>query len=253
MHQNLPKTSLGKLYGVGVGPGDPELITVKGINRIKQASVIAYPKGLHGKPGIAEQIADQWIAPHQKRLALSFPYVHDPDVLSQAWTDAAKSVWHSLSQGDDVVFLCEGDISFYSTFSHLADTLQQRDPRVSVEAIPGVCSPMAAAAALGKPLTTQGQRLVVLPALYHVSDLETALDTAEVVVLMKLKSVYEQVWAILQRRQVLHQSYVVEWATWPQQRVYNDLGDRPSLDLSYFSVLVIQQGTLMPSSVTRIN
>lgn len=234
---------IGTLYGVGVGPGDPELITVKGINLIKQASIIAFPAGINGKSGIAEQIAAQWCVPHQHRLSLSFPYVQDSEVLTTAWQEAAITVWQHLSQGDDVVFLCEGDISFYSTFSHLADALHQQYPDVSIEMVPGVCSPMAAAAALKRPLTEQAQRLVVLPALYTVSELETALDMAETVVLMKLKSVYEQVWPILQRRHLLNQSYVVEWATWPQQCIYDDLGDRPSLDLSYFSVLVIHQGT----------
>lgn len=241
MQEYLSNKPLGTLYGVGVGPGDPELITLKGINRIKQAAAIAFPQGLHGKPGIAEQIAAQWLTPQQTRLPLSFPYVQEPDILTQAWEEAAEAIWQPLSLGQDVVFLCEGDISFYSTFSHLAATLQQLHPQVSIEAIPGVCSPMAAAAVVGHPLTIQGQRLAILPALYRVSDLETALDTAEVVVLMKVKSVYQPVWDILHRRQLLSQSYVVEWATWPQQRVFKDLGDRPSLDLSYFSTLVIQQ------------
>lgn len=246
-HPSTPP--VGTLYGVGVGPGDPELITLKGLNRIKQAAVVAFPKGLQGKPGIAEQIAAQWLTPQQTRLALFFPYVQEPDVLAQAWNVAAQDIWLPLSHGQDVVFLCEGDISFYSTFSHLAETLKQIYPHVPIEAIPGVCSPMAAAATVSDPLTTQGERLVILPALYRVSDLETALNTAEVVVLMKLKSVYQQVWGILRQRHLLSQSYVVEWATWPHQTIYKDLSDRPSLDLSYFSVLVIRQGN--PDGVIR--
>ncbi len=252
MYYRLSTAPLGTLYGVSVGPGDPELITVRGLNRIRQVSVIAFPEGLHGQPGIAEQIAAQWIGAHQTRISLQFPYVHDPDVLIQAWTDAAELIWQPLSQGKDVAFLCEGDVSVYSTFSHLATALKKTHPRVPVEAIPGISSPTAAAAVMGDPLITQGQRLAVLPALYHISDLETALNTAEVVVLMKLKSVYEQAWAILKHRHLLSQSYVVEWATWPQQKIYADLGDRPFLDLSYFSVLVVQQGTPMPQSMTRI-
>lgn len=248
MRHDQSANKIGTLYGVSVGPGDPELITVKGIKLIQQASVIAFPAGINDKSGIAERIAAQWCLPHQHRLSLSFPYVHDPEVLTVAWQKAAMTVSQHLNKGDDVVFLCEGDVSFYSTFSHLANTLHHQYPDTPIKMIPGVCSPMAAAAAVQRPLTEQAQSLVILPALYTVAELETALDTAETVVLMKLKSVYEQVWSILQQRHLLHRSYIVEWASWPQERIYDDLSDRPSLDLSYFSVLVIHQGT----SSTRV-
>ncbi|MEB3210015.1 MAG: precorrin-2 C(20)-methyltransferase [Leptolyngbyaceae bacterium] len=232
---------LGTLHGVSVGPGDPELMTLKGIRCIQQASVVAFPAGLNGKPGIAEQIASQWCLPHQERLPLDFPYVQDEDVLMNAWAIAADQVGQRLCRPEDVVFLCEGDISFYSTFSHLADTLLRQYPHLTIQAVPGVCSPMAAAAAIHRPLTTQGEKLLILPALYRISELEAALDTAEVVVLMKVKSVYAQAWTILHDRNLLHCAYVVEWATWPHQKIYEDLGDRPHLDLSYFSILVIRQ------------
>ncbi len=232
---------IGTLFGVGVGPGDPDLITIKALETIRKVPAIAFPAGVNGKPGIAEQIAERWVHPRQTKISLAFPYVLDSDTLSEAWKVASETVWSYLAQGQDVTFLCEGDISFYSTFTYLAQTLLQNHPDLRVEAIPGVCSPMAAAAALGIPLTTQGQKLVVLPALYTVADLETTLDEADVVVLMKVKSVYEKVWQMLNRRNLLEHSAVVEWATWPQQKIYTPLSDRPSLDLSYFSLLIVQK------------
>lgn len=230
----------GTLYGIGVGTGDPELLTLKGLRLLKQAPVVAFPAGIQGKSGMAEQIVAEWLQPHQIRLALNFPYVQNSDVLSQAWRQAAELVWPYLQQGQDVAFVSEGDISFFSTFTYLAQTLQQQHPQAQVQAIPGICSPLAAAAALGIPLTMQAQRLVVLPALYHVSELETALQWADVVVLMKVSSVYEQVWSILQQHQLLSRSYVVERATLPEQVVYENLSDRPNLKLSYFSLLIVQ-------------
>ncbi|MGB3492654.1 MAG: precorrin-2 C(20)-methyltransferase [Elainellaceae cyanobacterium] len=239
--ESFPAPSIGTLFGVGVGPGDPDLITVKGVETIRQVSAIAFPAGLNGKPGIAERIAERWLQPHQERIPLGFPYVLDPGELNEAWDAAAERVWSYLAQGQDVTFLCEGDISFYSTFTYLAHTLLRDHPDLAVEAVPGVCSPMAAATALGLPLTTQGQKLMVLPALYTVADLETTLDVADVVVLMKVKSVYESVWQVLKQRDLLKQSAVVDWATWPQQKIYKSLSDRPSLDLSYFSLLIVQK------------
>ena len=236
----MTPVQVGTLYGISVGPGDRELITLKGLRILKQAPVVAFPAGVRGKPGIAQQIVEDWLGSHQVQLSLTFPYVQDMVILTQAWQIAAEQVWHYLHLGQDVVFVCEGDVSFYSTFTYLAEMLRHLHPECVVQAVPGVCSPMAAASALGMPLTVRDQRLVVLPALYNVGELETILGWADVVVLMKVSSVYEQVWKVLQQRQLLEYSYVVERATLPEQVIYEDLRDRPSLKLPYFSLLIVK-------------
>lgn len=231
---------IGTLYGISVGPGDPELITMKGLRLLRQVPVVAFPAGIQNQPGIAQQIVAQWLSPNQVQLALTFPYVQDMAVLEKAWQTAAQQVWQYLTQGQDVAFTCEGDVSFYSTFTYLAQTLQQLHPEALITSVPGVCSPMAAAAALGLPLTIRQERLVVLPALYTLGELEAVLDWADVVVLMKVSSVYEKVWQVLQRRGLLENSRVVERATLPDMIIYSDLGDRPTLKLPYFSLLIVQ-------------
>lgn len=230
----------GTLYGISVGPGDPELIPLKGWRLLKNAPVVAFPAGVGGKPGIAQQIVAEWLSPQQVQLALNFPYVQDDGVLNRAWHEAAERVWEYLRQGLDVAFASEGDASFYSTFTYLSQAVKKLHPEVEVQTVPGICSPLAAAAALGVPLTSRAQRLAVLPALYAVEELETALDWADVVVLLKVSSVYEQVWAVLQRRGLLESSWVVERATQSEQLIYNDLRDRPYLNLPYFSLAIVQ-------------
>ena len=175
--------SCGVLYGIGAGPGDPELISVKGLRHLKNAPVVAFPAGLAGKSGIAQHIIEPWIGSAQIQLPLEFPFVQDQTVLNQAWKAAAQQVWQYLCQGQDVAFVSEGDISFYSTFTYLSQTLKVLHPEAIVEAIPGICSPMAAAAALGIPLTVQGDRLAIIPALHRLEDLSQVLTWAEVVVL----------------------------------------------------------------------
>ncbi len=231
---------IGTLYGISVGPGDPELITLKGLRSLQQVPVVAFPAGVEGKPGMAQQIISPWLSQQQQLLALKFPYVQDMVMLAEAWKEAAEQVWKYLQQGLDVAFACEGDISFYSTFTYLAQTLQQIHPEAVIELVPGVCSPMAAASVLGLPLTIRHQRLVVLPALYHIGELETVLDWADVVVLMKVSSVYEQVWKVLQQRALLSNSWVVERATLPDMVIHADISDRPNLKLPYFSLLIVQ-------------
>jgi precorrin-2/cobalt-factor-2 C20-methyltransferase len=230
---------IGIFYGISVGTGDPELITVKGVRLLQKVSVVAFPAGVGGKPGIAEQIASDWLNPNQEKLALDFPYVRDEEILQQAWQEAAKQVWQYLKSGRDVAFICEGDIGFYSTFNYLAATLAELHPEAKIERIPGVCSPLAAAADVGMPLTIRSDRLVVLPALYAIEELEAVLSWADVVVLMKVSSVYKMVWQILQQRNLLDRAWVVEKATFSDRVIYSDLRDRPALQLSYFSILVI--------------
>jgi precorrin-2/cobalt-factor-2 C20-methyltransferase len=234
-------TSLGTLTGIGVGPGDPDLITLKALKCLQNADVVAFPQGRNGQPGLAQRI----IRPHlgqQQQLPLEFPYVLDQDQLSRAWQGAGDRVWQCLNQGQNVVFACEGDLSFYGTFNYLALSLERRYPTAMVHRVPGICSPMAAVSALGIPLTVQSDKLVVLPALYTVADLETALNWAEVVVLLKVGSVYGQVWQLLNQRQLLDQSWVIANATQPTQRIYRPLTAYPSLELPYFSLMVIRSG-----------
>lgn len=204
---------------------------------------------------MAEQIISPWLSESQTRLPLTFPYVLDTQQLATAWEKAAEMVWPYLQQGD-VAFACEGDVSFYGTFTYLAQHLQKQHPNVKIETVAGVSSPMAAAAALGIPLTCQAEKLAILPALYsfeanqatalsesstELTELEKALEWADVVVLMKVGSVYRQVWEILSRRQLLGHSYVVEKATRTDQKIFRGLQNCPDLQLPYFSLLIVQQ------------
>jgi precorrin-2/cobalt-factor-2 C20-methyltransferase len=233
---------LGILTGIGVGPGDPDLVTVKAINALTQAQVIAYPKGRNGLPGLAQSIIAQHIRPHQQQLPLEFPYVFDPERLHQAWHQAAEQVWAQLILGQDVVFACEGDLSFYGTFTYLAQALTAAHPDVVILRVPGICSPVAAVSALGIPLTVQAEKLAVLPAIYSVAELEKTLTWADVVVLLKVSSVYPQVWSLLREKGLLGQSWVVVRASQPNQEIYSDLSQHPDLTLPYFSLMVIRCG-----------
>lgn len=230
---------IGTLYGISVGPGDPELLTLKGLRLLQQAPVVAFPAGVGGKPGMAQQIVSGWLRSDQLQLPLGFPYVQEMETLTQAWQLAADRVWQYLQQGQDVAFACEGDVSFYSTFTYLAQTLQEQHSDAKVETVPGVCSPLASAAALGLPLTLRQQRLIVLPALYSATELERVLPWADVVVLMKVSSVYRQIWQVLKQHQLLEHSYVIEWATLPQQKIHRELHTKPELALPYFSLLIV--------------
>ncbi len=232
----------GTLWGLSVGPGDPELMTVKALRLLQSSPVVAFPSGREGRPGIAERIIDAWLQPQQIRLPLYFPYVQVEAELQRAWAEAAAIVADYLCRGHDVVFATEGDASFYSTFTYLAQVVRQTHPAVAVKTVPGVCSPLAAAAMLGEPLTLLAQRLTILPALYTVADLTTAIDHADVVVLLKVASVYREVWQILAERQLLSRSRVIVRATQTDQQIFTTLEACENLTLPYFSLLIIHCG-----------
>ena len=141
----MTSNKIGVLYGVSVGTGDPELITIKALKTIKKCPVIAFPAGIKGKQGIAQSIIQGYLQPQQKTLPLAFPYTQNQEELTRAWQSAAEQVWEYLQQGQDVAFACEGDVSFYSTFSYLAETLDKLKPAIKIQPIPGVSSPMAVA------------------------------------------------------------------------------------------------------------
>jgi precorrin-2/cobalt-factor-2 C20-methyltransferase len=230
---------LGKLYGLSVGPGDPELITLKALNILQSSPVISFPQGIKGRLGIAQRIAQQYFQPHQIQLELHFPYVLDMEVLHQAWEDAAKELIPYLQQGQNIAFLCEGDINFYGSFTYLAQAVQRQLPHVTIETVGGVCSPMALASIIPQPLTIRDEKLLIIPTLYHREQLAQGLTQAEVVILMKVASSYGTVWQLLKEKDLLTRSLIIERATFPEQKVYQNLEQYPDLQLNYFSILAI--------------
>lgn len=230
---------IGTLYGISVGTGDPELLTLKGLRLLQNSPIVAFPEGVNNKKGMAQKIISPWLRETQQLLPLYFPYVQDKVTLEKAWKTAAEQVWQYLQHGQDVAYVCEGDVSFYSTFTNLAQKLTKIHSKARVEAIPGVCSPLAAAAVLDLPLTVRSQRLAVLPALYGVAEFKNVLEWADVVVLMKMASVYREVWPILRQYNLLERTWIVEKATSTEQVIYTNLSECHPQDLSYFSILIV--------------
>ncbi len=142
---------------VGVGPGDPELITVAAQRAIAAATVVAYPVAALERPGMAAQIAQPWLASTQRRLPLLFPMVQEAEPRQQAWQQAASAVAAEVAAGEQVVFLCEGDCSLFASSSYLLLALKKEAPELPVRVIPGITAASAAAAVACWPLALQEQ------------------------------------------------------------------------------------------------
>jgi precorrin-2/cobalt-factor-2 C20-methyltransferase len=229
------------LYGVGVGPGAPDLMTLRSVAILKAVPVIAIPRRSEYVPSLAWEIARPNIGevPGQERLFLTFPMTKDPERLRPAWDEAFAQIGARLERGLSVAFITEGDPLVYSTFIYLLGEARQRWPEVNIEIVPAVSSITAVPAVTGTPLADGQERIAILPATYGVDDLADVLRQFDTVILMKVGSVMPTVVAALEREDLVERAFYVSKATTGQQRVVHDLRSLRNDRCDYFSMVVV--------------
>ena len=231
----------GRFYGVGVGPGDPELLTLKALRILQEVPLICTPRSVTSAESYAFDIVRGFLD-EQKQEIIRIPFpVDDEAGEAEVWRNAADTVGGHLSQGKAVAFLTEGDPMLYSTFSYVLDSITSGYPDVTVEIIPGVSSVMAAAASAGVPLVTHGQRLVILPAVYGIDDLSEAIANYDTIVLMKVNRTLLQALANLEQLGLAGKGIYVRRASTDREEVVRDLSKLSEEDLDYFSLLIIKR------------
>ena len=230
---------------VGVGPGDPALLTLAAIEAIEAATVVAYPVAREGGKGMAVSIASRWIRAEQRQLPLIFPMVMAAEPRQQAWREASDQLAAAVAAGELVVFLCQGDASLFATSSYLLLALKTHHPECPVRIVPGVTAVAAAAAAGAWPLAMQQEQLLVLPTPDQASQLEILLDeaaaSARVLALLKLAHRWTWVRPILEQRQLLPAALFAQRLGWPDQQVMQAT-QVPAQAKPYFSLLLVRQG-----------
>lgn len=164
--------SKAKFYGIGVGPGDPKLITLKAVEILQEIEVIAIPKSKMDRESVAWEIAKSHCPENVKILELEMPMTADESVLHAAWTSAAEKVYEEIQQGRSVAFLTLGDPSLYSTYHYLLKILENDLAPEQIETIPGITAMAAAAARVNMPLATGDEPLVVLPGIEGLEEYE---------------------------------------------------------------------------------
>jgi precorrin-2/cobalt-factor-2 C20-methyltransferase len=206
--------TIGRLYGIGLGPGDPELLTIKALRLLQAAPVVAYPVSGGGK-SLSRSIVAGYLSPTQIEVPLWYPFKLDQS--SQPYYDeAAEKLTAYLDAGQDVVVLCEGDPFFYGTFMYLYTRLCDR---YVTEVIPGVSCVMANASMLGTPLTYRNDVFMVLPAILPAEVLAEKLAIADAAVILKLGSHFSKVYAVLKQLGMADRANYIERATMPNQRI----------------------------------
>lgn len=226
---------------LGMGPGDPDLITVAALKALRQARTVAYPVAEPGGEGMAARIAAPWLQPEQRHLPLYFPMTTAAEPCQQAWWCAARQLLQAVAEHPPVALLCEGDVSLYASASYVALQLQKvATPQLRVRMIPGVTAMAAAAAAAHWPLALQTQQLLIAPAPETSTALDTLLVKAEVLAFHKVGQRWPWLREALKQRGLLHQALVAERVGWPDQRLI-PAAELPPGPCSYFSLVLVRQ------------
>lgn len=231
-----PGGTYGTLYGVGLGPGDPELITRRAARLIADARVVAYPS-LAGGESLARAIAADLIAPGAREIRMDVPMTRDRAPAQAAYDAGAAQIAAVLEAGEDVVCLCEGDPFFYGSFMYLHARLA---PRYRVETVPGVTSLTACAAVAAMPLAARNEVVTILPGPLPDDALRDRLRGADTVVCMKVGRHLTRLRALLDAEGLLDRATYVERATLGAERVL-PLAEAPEA-APYFSMILVAKG-----------
>lgn len=230
----------GTLYALGIGPGDPELLTLKAVRILRESPVVVVPRGREDGESLALSIVSQVVALADKRVVEAhFPMKKGSQ--REALLPAAQELIEILGSGQDVAFITLGDSVLYSTFFHLYDAMVSMSPDVefSVELVPGVSSVNAAAARAGVSLALANERVAILPATY-VEDMEVVLREFESIVLMKVHRVIDRVRDGLTRQGLLGSATYVSRVGLAGE-IVKPLAQVTDEDLNYFSVIIVRK------------
>lgn len=235
----------GTLYGVGVGPGAPDLLTLRAVETLRRAQVIAMPRSSDFGASMAWKIIKPVIGEieGQERLFLTFPMNKDPERLAPFWQKAFAAIGERLERGLSVAFATEGDPSLFSTFIYLQREAPKRWPGIQVVVVPGVSSIAAVPSVTGVPLADGQERIAIIPANYGVEDLPEILASFDTTILMKIGSEMPNVVAAIKQAGLADKAVYVSRATMPDQRIVRDIttGDAESGDCFAMAIVAKKQ------------
>jgi precorrin-2/cobalt-factor-2 C20-methyltransferase len=231
-----------RLYAVGVGPGDPELLTRKAERILRSVPVICAPTGAADAASYALAIVEPFLdRSRQEVLTRIFPMKKDEGELLPFWEETAAEVAGRIRAGQDVAFITIGDPFLYSTFLYLYRILRDKYPEIGIEIVPGITSVGAAAATAGVPLGLAADRLAVLPATYEEAQLRQTLLDFDTVVLMKVNRVFDRVYGILRELGLEKNGVFVRRVGSSEEEVVTDLSSLVGKKLDYLSLVIVRK------------
>ncbi len=235
---------MGTLYGIGVGPGDPRMITLQAIDRLKSIETVFASKKSGVTESVAYSIVQKYLPDYAKVHFLEFKATYDREKFDAVWAENAKSVLEVLKTGQDCGYITLGDPSLYSTFSHLLRNLIKLAPEIRVEIIPGVSTVTAASNMLNVPLAIDGESLTFIPsAQIEETQLRPLIQLSDNLVFMKIPSDAQTLITNLEEEGLLHRAIWVQKCCLPGQRVMKELNKEvlEEEQEKYLSVLIVKK------------
>ncbi len=233
-------TQNGILYGIGVGPGDPELLTLKAVRVLGEVDVVFAAASTKNDYSTALSIARPYLKPDVRVENLGFPMTKDKAMLEAAWQHNADIVARELKQGRNGAFLTLGDPLTYSTYGYLQRTLLAQDPTIRLQVIPGITSFHAAAAKIGLVLAESKESLLITSGVADPQKLEAQLDVADNAVILKAYKNFEEIRATLERLRLSDKTVLVSRLGMDGESILMDIKDAP-MTPHYFSLALVKK------------
>lgn len=230
----------GTLYGIGVGPGDPDLLTMAAVKKLAQVDVILAASSSKNEYSLALGIAKPHVPEHIRVVMLKFPMTKDKHALADAWAENGRITADILKQGHNAAFLTLGDPMIYSTFGYLLKILQKTHPEIPVEIIPGITSFQAAAAKTQTILTESGENLVIFSGVGDEQKLDSMLGQADNGVILKSYKNFDALKKIVGRHDRKNHSVFVSRLGLDGEHISHDL-DEIDKQPHYLSLLLVKK------------
>ncbi|OEH84755.1 precorrin-2 C(20)-methyltransferase [Desulfuribacillus stibiiarsenatis] len=229
-----------KLYGVGVGPGDPDWLTMKAVHVIQEADIIMTPISNQDKQSIALSIVEKYIT-NQKIHRVIFPMTSDPIRLQVAWEEARNDLAQFLMEGKTVAFITLGDPLLYSTFIYLKHSIQEQLSNLSIEVVPGIPSFVALSAMAQIPIAERDENLVVIPVIRSLDEVKKAIELHDNIILMKINKDYPAIVELLDEMQLLDCCWVGQRIGMEDSIITNQPKELLNGKLDYLTTMMIKK------------
>jgi precorrin-2/cobalt-factor-2 C20-methyltransferase len=231
----------GILYGIGVGPGDPELITLKAVNILRSVDAVFAAVSPHNAHSLASEIASPHLKNGLSARLLTFPMPHKEDELKSAWAENARKVLSTLKQGKNAAFLTVGDPIIYITFCYLMRTMKEIEPDTPVEIVPGITSYQTGAARCGFVLAEGDESFAVTSGTIGAERLKKVMMYSDCVVMLKVHRSYNEIMKVLNDLDLVGNSILVSRCGLHGERIIQNLKASPPVMPDRLSFLLIRK------------